>query len=105
MSVSSLEDLLKQESDPNRSTQLSPVEHLYLEISTLLLQHARDDIDQPDRVRTLLEDIQNIRNRKLKQGLVAISHMEAQNRRINFVKYIFHFFIISHLFNSNNVTT
>ena len=40
----------------------------YIEIAHSLFNHAADNIPDADRVRTLLEDLQNIRMSKLRQG-------------------------------------
>ena len=55
----------------------------YIEIGTLLLIHARDDIESPDKVSALLQDLQNIRIDRLKaQGLLRIARNTYDNDMI-----------------------
>ena len=65
----------------------------YLEIATLLFKHAKDDIPEFSKVRTLIEDLVTRRNLKIRHGmkdlngempgiqLNNISQMELQNVR------------------------
>eukprot|EP00743_Colponemidia_sp_Colp-15_P011610 GILK01013003.1.p1 GENE.GILK01013003.1~~GILK01013003.1.p1 ORF type:complete len:196 (+),score=35.33 GILK01013003.1:69-656(+) len=41
----------------------------YMEIASLLLNHASDDMPSASRLRTMLEDLQNIRRSKIMNGL------------------------------------
>lgn len=51
---------------------LAKLDYHYIEIGTLLLIHARDDIESPDKVSALFQDLQNVRIDKLKSGLLQI---------------------------------
>jgi GINS complex subunit 2 len=44
----------------------------YIEIAQLLLNNARDDINSPDKVAVLLQDLENIRMDRIKQGVMSI---------------------------------
>ena len=55
------------------TTELTPLDYHYIEIGTLLLIHAKDDIESPDSVSALLHDLQNIRIDRLKKGPTDIS--------------------------------
>ncbi|KAF1332881.1 DNA replication complex gins protein psf2, partial [Globisporangium splendens] len=45
----------------------------YLEISSLLFKNAAEDIEHVEHIRSLLEDIQNVRQDKIRNGLYKIS--------------------------------
>ncbi|TMW65739.1 hypothetical protein Poli38472_008381 [Pythium oligandrum] len=46
----------------------------YLEIASLLFKHAAEDIEQVEHIRSLLEDIQNVRQDKIRNGLYKIAN-------------------------------
>ena len=48
---------------------LQPLPNHYMEIASLMFKYAHDDIEDCDRVRSLVEDIQNLRRHKLQTGL------------------------------------
>ncbi|CAM9384223.1 unnamed protein product, partial [Discosporangium mesarthrocarpum] len=81
MSVNSLEKVLRAERDEDR--RFTPLPHHYLEISSLLLHSASDDIDEPDRVRTLLEDVENVRRAKMYEGMGAAAQDVNQAVQVN----------------------
>lgn len=70
MSTSSLEQNILNEK--SRET-FEPLPFHYREISQLLLNYARDDIKEPDRVAALLQDIDNIRMDRAKMGMIGSS--------------------------------
>ncbi|CAH0486756.1 unnamed protein product [Peronospora farinosa] len=45
----------------------------YLEIASLLLKNAPEDLDQSEHIRSLLEDLQNVRQDKIRNGLSKIA--------------------------------
>ncbi|KAG7378868.1 DNA replication complex GINS protein PSF2 [Phytophthora pseudosyringae] len=45
----------------------------YLEVASLLLKNAPEDLDQGEHLRSLLEDLQNVRQDKIRNGLAKIS--------------------------------
>uniref|UniRef100_H3H255 DNA replication complex GINS protein PSF2 n=1 Tax=Phytophthora ramorum TaxID=164328 RepID=H3H255_PHYRM len=45
----------------------------YLEVASLLLKNAPEDLDQGEHVRSLLEDLQNVRQDKIRKGLSKIA--------------------------------
>lgn len=69
MSVTSLEqNILNEKSDEH----FEPLQFHYKEISQLLLNYARDDVKEPDRVSALLQDIENIRMDRAKMGMLGM---------------------------------
>ena len=69
MSVTSLEqNILNEKSDEH----FEPLQFHYKEISQLLLNYARDDVKEPDRVSALLQDIENIRMDRAKMGMIGV---------------------------------
>ncbi|XP_043701117.1 DNA replication complex GINS protein PSF2 isoform X1 [Telopea speciosissima] len=71
MSVEKLTQVLEAERDSPREFQ--PLPFHYVEISRLLFDHARDDIPDMYMVRSLIEDIRNVRFHKVETGLETIS--------------------------------
>lgn len=49
--------------------ELKPLPSHYMEIAALILRHAAEDIENVNMVRSLLEDLENIRQHKIRQGL------------------------------------
>ncbi|KAG6620873.1 DNA replication complex GINS protein PSF2 [Phytophthora cinnamomi] len=45
----------------------------YLEVASLLLKNAPEDLDQGEHMRSLLEDLQNVRQDKIRNGLSKIA--------------------------------
>lgn len=62
-----LEETLKEELRHNEKFSSSLPYH-YVEIGELLLRYARDDIEQPDKIELLLEEIQTLREGKIQSG-------------------------------------
>jgi GINS complex subunit 2 len=74
------EQLAKVKRDERDSalSSLQAVPHAYIEIATLLLQHCAEDIDDVHEVRSLLEDIENLRQHKIRLGLQNMAAEQAQ---------------------------
>ncbi|KAL1542203.1 DNA replication complex GINS protein PSF2 [Salvia divinorum] len=70
MSVVNLTQVLEAERD---SDKFQPLPFHYVEISRLLIDHARDDIPDIYMVRSLVEDIKDVRFHKIGKGLESIS--------------------------------
>ncbi|XP_057789126.1 DNA replication complex GINS protein PSF2 [Salvia miltiorrhiza] len=70
MSVDKLSQVLEAERD---SEKFQPLPFHYVEISRLLFDHARDDIPDIYMVRSLIEDIKDVRFHKIGKGLEIIS--------------------------------
>ncbi|KAL8463099.1 hypothetical protein ACS0TY_033114 [Phlomoides rotata] len=70
MSVDKLTQVLEAERD---SEKFQPLPFHYVEISRLLFDHARDDIPDIYMVRSLIEDIKDVRFHKIGTGLEIIS--------------------------------
>ncbi|XP_003384647.1 PREDICTED: DNA replication complex GINS protein PSF2-like [Amphimedon queenslandica] len=65
-------DMLTQKKQDEKESELfveMPSNH-FIEIATILLDNASDDITQPDEVRALIKDISDARAAKLKKGIV-----------------------------------
>ncbi|GAB4827472.1 DNA replication complex GINS protein PSF2 [Ancistrocladus abbreviatus] len=71
MSVEKLTQILEAERDSPREFQ--PLPFHYVEIARLLFDHARDDIADTYMVRSLIEDIRDVRFHKVETGLETIS--------------------------------
>ncbi|XP_057511134.1 DNA replication complex GINS protein PSF2-like isoform X1 [Actinidia eriantha] len=71
MLVEKLMQVLEAERDSQKSFQ--PLPFHYVEISRLLFDHARDDIPDIYMVRSLIEDIKDVRFYKIGTGLEVIS--------------------------------
>lgn len=71
MSVEKLTQVLEAERESPREFQ--PLPFHYIEISRLIFDHARDDIPDVYMVRSLIEDIRDVRFHKVESGLETIS--------------------------------
>lgn len=71
MSVEKLTQVLEAERDSAGSFEALPFH--YVEISRLLFDHARDDIEKVYLVRSLIEDIKDVRFHKIGTGLEKVS--------------------------------
>ena len=70
LDVDHLTALLDEEKrDPNLSQKLP---FHYIEIATIFFSDAPDDVEDLDRLRTLVEDISNIRATKLRKGMESV---------------------------------
>lgn len=70
MSLEKLTRVLEAERESPREFQ--PLPFHYIEISKLLFDHARDDIPEIYMVRSLIEDIRDVRFHKVESGLQII---------------------------------
>ena len=87
-----------ERNDPDGT--LHPINLHYMEISSILLNHASDDIPQADEIRTLIKDIWDIRMSKLRRSIsmmVKELHSHAQVKNISHMEL---FCIRSHLCSS-----
>ncbi|OMO96851.1 GINS complex, subunit Psf2 [Corchorus olitorius] len=75
MSVENLTRILEGERDSQGAFQALPFH--YVEISTLLFDHARDDIPDMYMVRSLVEDIRDVRVHKVETSLEKFSGTSA----------------------------
>ncbi|KAG4104874.1 DNA replication complex GINS protein PSF2 [Neocallimastix lanati (nom. inval.)] len=64
-----IETLKKKKQSEEEKEEYSDLPFHYLEISTILLDCASDDIPYSDEIKILLKDIREIRKRKTKNGL------------------------------------
>lgn len=52
---------------------LGPLPFYYMEIAQLLLNNAREDIESPDQVGALLQDLESIRMDRIRMGITSVS--------------------------------
>lgn len=79
MSVAALELRVQAERTQN---MLSDLPFHYMEIAQLLLTHAKEDLNSPDRVSVLLQDIENIRMDRIKLGVMGVARSISENRSV-----------------------
>eukprot|EP01155_Anaeramoeba_flamelloides_P002481 Anaeramoba_flamelloidesa1058480_38.p1 GENE.a1058480_38~~a1058480_38.p1 ORF type:complete len:236 (+),score=55.09 a1058480_38:35-742(+) len=71
LSVEFLQDILKEEKSRKKLSKLHPY---FSEISAQLFEHAPNDINDFEKVRTLVEDIWNVRASKIREGIKDITN-------------------------------
>jgi GINS complex subunit 2 len=76
----SLAEVLKEERAQEGTFQELPFH--YVEIATLLLKTAGDEFSMPDRIRSLVEDIENVRMEKIRRGLQGMSDTVLRGRSV-----------------------
>ena len=76
----SLAEVLKEERAQEGTFQDLPFH--YVEIATLLLKTAGDEFVMPDRIRSLVEDIENVRMEKIRRGLQGMSDTVLRGRSV-----------------------
>ncbi|KZW04354.1 DNA replication complex GINS protein PSF2 [Exidia glandulosa HHB12029] len=65
----SVEALQERLADETSAEGFSPLPFRWLEISKVVLDIASDDVTNPDRIRSLLKDIREARQSKIREGL------------------------------------
>lgn len=80
MSIESLTQILESERESQESFQVLPFH--YVEISRLLFDHARDDIPDVYMVRSLIEDIRDVRFHKVETSLESFEDARSSAVRI-----------------------
>ena len=75
---------VKQAEKESAAGSLQALPNHYMEIASLLLQYASDDIEKSDRVRSLVEDIENLREHKVQSGLQTVGATVVQNKMAMF---------------------
>ena len=68
----------KEQEKTTPASELSDMPHHYVEVASLLFNAAPDDIPQVDLVRTLLEDVEQLRQSKINKGVKAVGEGQAQ---------------------------
>ena len=82
MTVEYLSEAIQKEKTSNVFEELP---FHYIEISQLLLQHAREDVPNADEVAVLLQDLENIRMDRIKMGLLLLSQKCREGEQIQVV--------------------
>jgi GINS complex subunit 2 len=84
MTVERLLQLKKDETN-KESGAFEKIPFHFREISTLILLNALDDIPDGEKIRSLVEDICNLRENKVRQGIKAVSTMQLEPELVTFV--------------------
>lgn len=69
----SIENLEKKIADERKESSLQSLPFHYIEIAHLLLNNAREDIQSPDRVAVLIQDLENIRMDRIRLGVMNVA--------------------------------
>jgi GINS complex subunit 2 len=80
LEAESLKQVLENEMTTQGSFQ--PMPFHYIEIAQLLLTHAWDDFTNPDEVRTLVRDLENIRMDRLRIGALSTATYVSENKEM-----------------------
>ncbi|KAG8965747.1 DNA replication protein psf2 [Tulasnella sp. 419] len=76
-------DILQQKLNEETSNEhFSELPFRYVEISKVLLDAASDDLDVPDKIRSLLKDIREARQAKSRDGLRELDHIHTRMQNI-----------------------
>lgn len=73
LELQALTQVLEEEQSNTEAFQ--PLPYHYIEVASLLFECAADDIPEADRVRTILEDIQNVRMAKVRKGVQELAEL------------------------------
>ncbi|KAH8830356.1 Psf2-domain-containing protein [Flagelloscypha sp. PMI_526] len=73
---SALEYLEKKVAEETQEQNFSKLPFRYAETSKILLDAAPDDLEDPDRIRTLLKQLREARQAKSREGLKSLDHLE-----------------------------
>ncbi|KDO25990.1 hypothetical protein SPRG_08643 [Saprolegnia parasitica CBS 223.65] len=68
-----VEHLMERLEGENTSEAFESLPFHYLEMATLLLKNAPDDMEQAEKMRLILEDIQHTRQEKIRNGLCVLA--------------------------------
>ncbi|THH12399.1 hypothetical protein EW145_g61 [Phellinidium pouzarii] len=77
-----LQDKLSMETDPRLQNEFVGFPFRYAEIAKVLLDVASDNLDQPDKLRTLLKDIRETRQSKIRDNLERLDYRSLQMKGI-----------------------
>lgn len=71
LSQESLESVKKLEKESSKS-EFQPLHDRYREIAALLLHHAAEDFEDPETIRRLVADIEDLRQHKIREGMQSL---------------------------------
>ena len=74
--------LVLEEEKKGKSDTFQPMPYHYIEIAQLLLTFAWDDFPNPDEVRTLVRDVENIRMDRLRVGSLGIAQTVMEEKKL-----------------------
>ena len=77
-----VEELERTVSNERTQKVLGHLPFHYMEIAHLLLANAREDIDSPDQVAVLLQDVESVRMDRIKTGISAIAAAVSTNESV-----------------------
>lgn len=83
LSVENLEKSISNERDENL---LEPLPFHYVEIAYLLLNHAKEDIPNPDKISALLRDLESIRIDRLKIAIQSLTERVKGGQKVTVAK-------------------
>jgi GINS complex subunit 2 len=83
MELDSLSEVLA--SEQREETAFHSLPYHFIEHASILFETAAEDIPEADRVRTVLEDIQNIRMAKIRRGIQNLAKQVNEEARITSV--------------------
>jgi hypothetical protein len=72
LTVEQLEETYSREVAPERKSKLSPLPVFYLEIASVMFKHAADNLEDAERARQLIKDIEEVRAEKLRRGRTVV---------------------------------
>ncbi|XP_013388139.1 DNA replication complex GINS protein PSF2 isoform X2 [Lingula anatina] len=81
MDVEALEEVKQKETDDKFFTAM-PSNH-YMEITQLLMKYAPEDIPRADQIRTLIKDIWDLRNAKLRSSIDVFVRSDVTHAKLN----------------------
>lgn len=85
MSAAHLRQVKRLEKESAVSS-LQPLPQHYMAVSSLLLQHGSEDVEDVHEVRSLLEDIENLRQHKIRIGMRGVAEEEADTEPMQYLK-------------------
>ena len=82
LSVEYLENKLREE---KTAPNLQEIHFHYIEIAQLIFENIEEDIEQSSLIKSLLQDLENVRMDRLKLGLAALAE-KIRDEKINAIK-------------------
>ncbi|MES1919678.1 hypothetical protein MHBO_001467 [Bonamia ostreae] len=64
----------KLQSEREKTSEFAEIHWHYIEITKILFQNAQDDIENAEKVRSLIKSIEETREEKIRLGLKAVDH-------------------------------
>lgn len=77
-----LEGVLKEE---KQAESLQKLPHHYMELAQLIFANFRDEFDEPDKIISILKDIENTRTDRIRKGMESIGGQVVEGTKIDAV--------------------